>query len=112
HCDGRVVPSAGDGILIAACADGAGSAEHSDIGARLSVETFLSLAESQLRDATGELPPGPDLVEGWAKAARQAVFAEAGARGIKARQMACTLLAAIAGPSWAVFLQIGDGVIV
>src|SRR4051794_33768846 len=80
HCDARIVPPVGGDVLIAACADGAGSAEHSDIGARVAVETFLSLAESHLA-AQGGTATGPGLVESWAKAARSAIFAEAESRG-------------------------------
>jgi Protein phosphatase 2C len=113
YCGGRLVPLAGDTVLVAACADGAGTAEHSDIGARLAVDTFLSLAERHLVDATGgETPLDSSIVEAWAKTARATIFDEAEARGFKPRQLACTFLAAIAGPTRVVFLQIGDGVIV
>lgn len=98
--------------LIVACADGAGSAELSDVGARLAVETFLDHATEVL--AAG---PEPDAINeavltAWVASARARVEEEAAARGVTARHLACTLLAAVVGPAAATFVQVGDGVIV
>lgn len=45
-------------------------------------------------------------------AARVRVLEEATTQGVVPRQLACTLLVALLGNGWAMFAQIGDGVIV
>lgn len=104
YCAGVVVGTA----IIAACADGAGSAEHSEWGSRRAVERFLEEAGRSL----GDDAPQREAVEAWVDAARDSVLEEAATQGAPPRQLACTLLGAIAGDAWAALFQIGDGVIV
>ena len=101
-CSGSVAGS----TLFAACADGAGSAELSHLGAHAAVESLMGQAASL------ESVPTREQVEIWVGAARARVLEEAAANDTTPRQLACTLLAAIVGDSWAAFAQIGDGVIV
>lgn len=110
--EARLVEAGPGPALLVACADGAGSAELSDVGARLAVETFLERAAEAL--AAGVEPDAADeaALTSWATAARIRVEAEAEARGVAARQLACTLLAAVVGPASSSFVQVGDGVIV
>ncbi|OJW21243.1 MAG: hypothetical protein BGO49_24855 [Planctomycetales bacterium 71-10] len=95
-----------NGILVAACSDGAGSAELSHFGSRAAVLRFMEEA-SHLAGA-----PDREALDGWVASARESVLAEAEAQGVPPRQLACTFLAAIIGEDWAAFAQIGDGVIV
>jgi Protein phosphatase 2C len=104
HCAGSVVGTA----VIAACSDGAGSAELSHLGSRCAVERFLERATQSPCDAA----PEREAIEAWVDAARARVVEEASAQGVPPRQLACTLLGAVAGDAWAAFIQIGDGAIV
>ena len=92
--------------LVAACADGAGSADLSHFGARAAVERFLEVA------TTGGSAPDHATLEAWVDAARDGVLEEAARHGALPRQLACTLLVALVGDGWAAFAQVGDGVIV
>jgi hypothetical protein len=94
--------------MVAACSDGAGSAELSHLGARSAAEHFMGLATGWLAEA----PPGRSTIESWVDAARERVLEEAVTQGKPARQLACTLLGVLVGEGWAAFVQIGDGVIV
>jgi hypothetical protein len=108
-----VVATASGPVLIAACADGAGSADRSDVGARLAVETFIANVDNAL--AKGRLDPTAidhDALRAWNAAARLRIETEAKFLGIDVRQLACTLLTAVVGPTSAAFSQIGDGAIV
>ncbi|MHB1556445.1 MAG: PP2C family serine/threonine-protein phosphatase [Isosphaeraceae bacterium] len=104
HCAGTVIGAA----LVAACSDGAGSAELSQLGSRCAVDRFLEEAVQSLDDNA----PEREEIESWVDAARVRVLEEATAQGVPPRQLACTLLGAVAGTGWTVYAQIGDGVIV
>jgi hypothetical protein len=101
YCAGTVVGK----TVMAACADGAGSAELSHLGSKAAVGRFMEVV-------TIETAPTREQIEGWVDAARARVLEEAAANETTPRQLACTLLVAIVGESWAAFAQIGDGVIV
>jgi hypothetical protein len=101
YCAGTVVGT----TLIAACADGAGSAEFSQLGAKAAVDRFLEVASSAA-------VPTKELIEAWVAAARERLMEEAAANQSTPRQFACTFLAALVGDGWAAFAQLGDGVIV
>ncbi len=94
-------------LLVAACADGAGSAERSHLGSRCAVERFLE-ASAALDDRI----PEKGEVEAWIELARDRVLDESSTQDVSPRQLACTFLAAIVGEGWAAFAQVGDGVIV
>ncbi len=101
YCAGTVAGRA----LVAACADGAGSAEFSQLGSKAVVDRFIEVA-------TGESVPTKEQVEAWVETARERLLEEATANGSTPRQLACTFLAALVGDGWAAFAQVGDGVIV
>lgn len=99
--------------FVAAVADGAGSADLSQIGSaiasRIAVETFcnqidevndIDLAtDDELRAALGDS----------IKEARKAVEEEAKARVMSARDLATTLILFVATRSFAACIQVGDG---
>jgi Protein phosphatase 2C len=110
---GRVISVKHETVLLAACADGAGSAEFSDVGALLACATYLEQAEADLLQETDPIRfVDREAVLRWHMAARERVAAEAADRGVPVRELACTLLTAIVGETWAVFSQVGDGAIV
>lgn len=106
----RVLPG---GALLAAVSDGAGSAERSEVGSRLAVDTLLEFLELSLE--TGA--PADD--EGWAALLRngfataaEALACEAAERGLPLRQLSATLLVAVVHPQRTVFASVGDCVAV
>jgi len=105
-CQDYCAGSAEGSVLVAACSDGAGSAELSHLGSWAAVLRFMEQASN--------LTAAPDraTVEAWVGKSRDSVLQEAVAQGVPPRLLACTFLAAIVGEDWAVFVQIGDGAIV
>lgn len=101
YCAGSIVGT----TLVAACADGAGSAELSQLGSKAAVDRFMEVA-------SGDTAPTKEQVEAWVDAARARLLEEAAANGSTSRQLACTFLVALVGNGWAAFAQVGDGVIV
>lgn len=101
YCTGSIVGT----TLVAACADGAGSAELSQLGSKAAVDRFMEVA-------TGEAVPTKEQVEAWVAAARECLLEVATANESTPRQLACTFLAVLVGDGWAAFAQVGDGVIV
>jgi serine/threonine protein phosphatase PrpC len=94
HC-WRLLPN---GVLAASVADGAGSAILAEVGAKIAVEAVVEAICRQ-----SEMLPEDDIqwqifLTSALQAARAAVETEAGARGVGARDLACTLIAVVATP--------------
>jgi hypothetical protein len=112
YCTAAEVPLADQRVLILACADGAGSAEFSQVGSRIACETIVRSIVEGLHEAGG-VPFGLEAQAiGWVQPVHDALVAEAAVREIEPRQLACTLLYAVLGERSAAFGQIGDGAIV
>lgn len=97
-----------DGVLVAAVADGAGSASLAEVGANIAAHA-----------AVDALAGGPCARGSWAErlraalgAALTAVEAEAAERGATPRELATTLIVVLAGESEVAVAQIGDGAVV
>ncbi|MBA4016471.1 MAG: protein phosphatase 2C domain-containing protein [Pirellula sp.] len=101
YCVGTIVGT----TLVAACADGAGSAELSQLGSKAAVDGFMEVV-------SGDALPTKEQVKTWVDSARQRLLHEAETNQSTPRQLACTFLAALVGDGWAAFAQVGDGVIV
>ena len=98
-----------NGSLVAAVADGAGSAALAERGAELAVATVIG----HLKHSLGERRTDFGVVLREAAAlAREAISAEADREGTALRSYASTLLAVVLSPDSGSALQIGDGVIV
>ena len=112
--DYRVV----DGVLIAAVADGAGSASMSDIGSALAAETSVRVVERLLGEYHDHSPhPIHEtclnrVITSAVEEARREIHEEAGRREVEVRQLATTLLLAVHTPSILAAAQIGDGAMV
>jgi hypothetical protein len=106
----RVLPN---GVLLAAVADGAGTARFSDQGARAAVSEMLRALEAAL---SAQLPPDAAgreaLLRDAISSARLAVLTLARQAGESAREYACTLAGVIVHADGLVAGQIGDGAVV
>lgn len=94
-----------DGTLVAAVADGAGSALHGGEGAELAVHAVLEAYGQSAEEAMD------DRLRAAVLAARAAVLATAAAREQPPRSFASTLLAVVLGPAEGAAAQLGDGAI-
>lgn len=98
-----------DNILIASVADGAGSASLGDIGAKVAVKKSV---ESIVRQDSrlSEDDEGLKLILTQAlRSAQKAIQKEAFIYEVNERELATTLILAIATPNFAAAAQIGDG---
>jgi hypothetical protein len=99
-------------VLILACADGAGSASHADVGARLACRGIARLVLADLGDGLPVAQIERDTVLSWHERLRRDLQKEAERRQLEWHQLASTLLLAVVGEQAAAFSQIGDGAIV
>jgi hypothetical protein len=99
-------------MLVLACADGAGSAALSALGAGRACRTITSLVNYSLKAGLAVGQIDRQEVVGWYGRTRAALEEKAEERGVSLRQLACTLLLAVVGESAACFAQVGDGAIV
>ncbi len=100
-----------DGTLIAVVADGAGSAALAEVGAQLAAKTAVNCLRRELIE--NALPVNEAawrvlLFEGL-KAARQRLEDEAQERGCALRDLAATLIVAVATAELAATAHVGDG---
>ncbi|AFY46338.1 hypothetical protein Nos7524_0423 [Nostoc sp. PCC 7524] len=103
-----------DNVLVAAAADGAGSASQGKVGAMVAVETAienLSLKDIT-RDALADDETVQLLLTDALLAAKKAVEDEAVACQQQPQDLATTLIIAIASPEMVAVVQIGDGLAV
>ncbi|MCS6776811.1 MAG: PP2C family serine/threonine-protein phosphatase [Chloroherpetonaceae bacterium] len=107
-CGWRLLPG---GVLLAAVADGAGSATLAEVGAQIAVQTALSALTQAARTYSGALSVA--ATEEWIRrsvmATREAVQTEAAVQATPEREFACTLIALVATPRFVIAAQIGDG---
>lgn len=103
-----------DGVLVAAVADGAGSATLGKVGAIVAAQTAVETIS--LKEA---LPQSEEDEQGWQMllrdalvAAKTAVEAEAVVCSMTARDLATTLIIVVATPKLIAAAQVGDGVAV
>jgi Protein phosphatase 2C len=112
YAHGRVFLVGTSPVLIVACADGAGSASHAQIGAKLACLTFLHAVSVSLEDGLRVADITQWHILQWYEKARRRLSLEACVCNKDLRDFACTLLTAIVSDDTGIFSQIGDGVIV
>lgn len=112
YAHGVVVAATSSPILVVVCSDGAGSASHAALGAKLACLDFVRLVSECLLDGLPlhKIDAQQELT--WHDRVRSRLSLEASVRGLELRDLACTLLTAVVGEEIAVFSQIGDGAIV
>jgi len=115
-----------DGVLVAAVADGAGSAPHSARGAAVAAAAAVGTllrdggpagggsegTRAADRDVEARRARDAERLAAALQAARAAVQVLADAEGWPVRDLACTLSCAIVRPEGVLAAQIGDGLIV
>jgi serine/threonine protein phosphatase PrpC len=108
----RLLPSGDGQALLVALADGAGSAEHSHLGARLAVETALQALESGLTCGDSSPLDFENCMRLAFDSAQQALFETAEADDIPLRSLATTLTCIAAVDGFITVGQLGDGSVV
>ena len=102
----------GNGGLLLACADGAGSARHAEVGAETACRALVAEV-NRFAGAGGRIDTvTKDTAGTWLDAVRAAIQRQADAASLPTREFACTPVAALVGDASAAFLQVGDGAIV
>ena len=105
-----------NGTIIAAVADGAGSAPLAEVGATLACEEVVRRIGERLKPLNGadglKDDQWKELLTGSVTAARAVIELEAQMRSVPLADFATTLLVAAAGKGFAAAMQIGDGAIV
>jgi hypothetical protein len=104
--------SAGEKVLTAAVADGAGSAVCGGEGAARTCRALLGLMEEHLGAGKSVEEVSRDTAGAWIATIQNLLGEEAKATSRERRDFACTVLGLIIGESCAACLQVGDGVIV
>jgi hypothetical protein len=110
--DAHAAQLAGGALILAVC-DGAGSAPMSHLGSRAAAETAVeAVARELLRRVPETSSEWVGLLESARAEALSAVREQAEAAGFPVRDLATTLLLAVAAPEVTAVLQIGDGAVV
>lgn len=99
-----------EGVLVAAVADGAGSAALGEVGATVAAQTAVESVCTNIKMRLIEEEEGwRDLLVDALKTAQMAVEAEAFSRQVKVRDLASTLILVVATPEIIAAVQVGDG---
>ena len=103
-----------DGTLVAAVADGAGSAAISEVGAEIAARTAVEAVAGlqHLKGTPASQQEWSEILIGALETARSAVELEAASRNVDVRDLATTLLLVVATPGMVSAVQVGDGAIV
>jgi hypothetical protein len=111
--DSHAFKLVGDSIMVAAVADGLGSAERADIGSRLATMNAVSYLEEELsKGIPGDEDSWIELVSRGFTYARSKLEKEARTNQGALREYGTTLILAVLTDDWLVTGHIGDGVIV
>jgi hypothetical protein len=110
-CQIYVLP-AGERVLAAVVADGAGSALCGGEGAATTCRALLGLMVGHLDSGKSVEEVTRETVVGWIGTIQDLLQEEAKVAARERRDFACTVLGVLVGESHAACLQVGDGVIV
>jgi len=104
----------GPGWIVAAVADGAGSASLSDVGAQVATQTAVEQIKRQWDKLEAEQTEvcWEELLGEVLEQAQNAIAAESLSRDIEVRQLASTLLILVANSQKVAVAQVGDGAVV
>jgi hypothetical protein len=99
-------------LLIAAVADGAGSASLAEVGSQLAVKTAVDFLLLQSQGNVKAENPWKDWLLCTFEAALAALKDEAEKRSANLSDLATTLIVSVAAPDFVAVAQIGDGAVV
>lgn len=99
-------------VLVAAVADGAGSAPRGGAGAALAVRAAAGAALAALRDGLALADATEADIAAWLQAARASVAGAAARSGVPARDCAATLALAASDGRRTLIGHVGDGAVV
>ncbi len=102
----------GETVLVAAIADGAGSAKCAEVGAQAACSLFTASVLAYLAAGGAVASMTQEAVEEWLGAIATTLEQRAYSDERALRDYACTFLAAVLGETHAAFVQVGDGAIV
>jgi len=108
----EIIATNGSSILVAALADGAGTASHSETASKLACNLFVESVDCIFHNGGTIDDITHDFVKSWVTKVQNEIGVLAAADELSLRDFACTFLAAVIGPNSAAFCQIGDGAIV
>ena len=113
--DHRLVETGGGQVVVVAVADGAGSAPRSDEGSQVAVRAAVaSIVEGINRRPTAAFSGhlATSLVRRAIKKAKNAVVRHGRKHRVPTRDLACTLIVAVASERLATAAQVGDGAVI
>jgi len=110
-CQLYLLPS-GERVLIAAAADGAGSAPCGGEGAATACSVFVGLANDHLDAGQSVDQISLETAQSWITSIQDSLEQQAESVSRERRDFACTLLGLVASSSCAACLQIGDGAMI
>jgi Protein phosphatase 2C len=104
--------AAGETVLAAFVADGAGSAQRAEAGAQLACSLAFDEVRNLLETGGNIADVDAQFLAACLARLRAEVIVHAEAEGLQPREFSCTLLGAVVGSATATFFQVGDGAIV
>lgn len=110
ECWSEASPPESRSRLLIVVADGAGSAQAGDVGARLCVETVVQAAHEHF--ARADAPLDETTARAIFARAREAILGHAATQSLMPRDLASTLVCALFDGQCGVVFQIGDGALV
>lgn len=104
--------TAGESVLVAVAADGAGSATQSEVGAQLACTLLINDLATLFAGGGAVGAVTRDFVHAWLTNFQSEIALRAASTGLRSRDFACTILGAVVGEDGAAFWQVGDGAII
>lgn len=98
-----------EGILVAAVADGAGSAILGDVGSRVAVDAAIEAIRQHKETLLANDAVWYDILLAALKATRMAVETESEKQQVELRDLASTLILVVAMSEMVIAVQVGDG---
>ena len=110
--DSHGIQSIDENILLLAVADGLGSAEHSEIGSRLAVDTALTTLAASLAGDSIHIERCHNALQEAFSSAREVLEERALTESMDIRDLGTTLICIVLSPECVACGQIGDGAVV
>ncbi|WP_374940820.1 PP2C family serine/threonine-protein phosphatase [Bradyrhizobium sp. SRS-191] len=98
-----------EAALIVACSDGAGSVQHSSLGARIAIRAFCRNVRNYLKDGGTIRGISRDIASDWLDDIRGRIEIISQSLELPRREFAATLVGCVIGQSQATVLHVGDG---